>query len=107
MLKEACAKLKKTPQCLNTKILTIKTIATLALATNIDVLAAGVSLALYEVSLIKVLAILAFCIIAATTAGFTLGQKLGNKFGSAVELFGGTILIALGFKILLEGVLQF
>ncbi|MDR0734842.1 MAG: manganese efflux pump MntP family protein [Elusimicrobiota bacterium] len=105
MLKEASAKFKKTPQCASAKMLTLKTVATLALATNIDVLAAGVSLALYEVSLIKVLAILAFCIIAATAAGFALGQKLGNKFGAAVELSGGTILIALGLKILIEGVL--
>jgi putative Mn2+ efflux pump MntP len=104
MLKEAFAKLKK-PQCARSEILTLKTIATLALATNIDVLAAGVSLALYKVSLIKVLAILSFCIIAATAAGFALGRKLGNKFGAAVELAGGIILIMLGLKILLESVL--
>ncbi|MDR0645765.1 MAG: manganese efflux pump [Elusimicrobiota bacterium] len=105
MLKEASAKIKKIPQCVKTQALPLKTIITLALATNIDVFAAGVSLALYEVLLIKVLAVLTVFITSATAAGFSLGQKLGGKFGVAVEFIGGFILIALGNKILLESIL--
>jgi putative Mn2+ efflux pump MntP len=85
--------------------LPLKTIIALALATNIDALMAGVSLALYEVSLIKVLAVLTVFIISATAAGVSLGQKLGGKFGVTVEFLGGFILIAPETKILLESIL--
>jgi putative Mn2+ efflux pump MntP len=105
MLKEASGKLKKHPQNKKSAVLTLKTILALALATNIDALAAGISLALYDVSLLKVLIILTLCIITATSAGFALGQKLGKKCGAAIEMLGGIILITLGLKILLESIL--
>lgn len=82
------------------------TLFTMALATNIDVLAVGVSLALYNVSLPLVLSILTLCIISATALGFTLGRKLSGKLGKKMELAGGLVLIVLSFKILIEGLIH-
>lgn len=93
----------RTEACGTADMTSIKTLLALALATNIDVLAIGVSIALYEFSLLKVSLTLTVCIIAATAAGFGLGKKLGEKLGKRVEFIGGTLLIALAIKILIEG----
>jgi putative Mn2+ efflux pump MntP len=84
-------------------ITSLKTLLTLAFATNIDVLAAGVSIALYKVYLPAVLGILAACVIFFTSLGFTLGSKLGAKLGQRAELLGGAVLLIIAFKILIEG----
>lgn len=74
----------------------------LAVADSIDALAAGVTFAFLEVSILP-----AVLLIGAVTYGFSaLGLRLGNRFGekyrSRAELLGGIILIFMGVKILLE-----
>lgn len=80
-----------------------KSMFLLAVATSIDALAVGVTFALLPNIHLP---------LAVTTIGITtclcsmVGLKIGNAFGRAyqskAELFGGVILILLGFKILLE-----
>lgn len=74
----------------------------LAIATSIDALAVGISLAMeggniwYEAS---VIGILTFAI---SAVGVKIGSLFGNRFGNKAELLGGVILIIIGVKILLE-----
>ena len=75
----------------------------LAIATSIDALAVGISLAMAGVSNI----FLAVLLIGVTTFVLSaVGVRVGNVFGSRyekkAELMGGVILILLGVKILLE-----
>ncbi|MEN6619217.1 MAG: manganese efflux pump MntP family protein [Rikenellaceae bacterium] len=82
-----------------------RTLVTVAIATSIDALAVGVSLALINLSLTKIF--IAWFFIAATTAlsattGIKGGRKIGAKAGKRSELLGGLILIAIGVKILIE-----
>jgi len=81
----------------------LKTVLIMALATNIDVLAIGISLALYKVNIWLVLATLCVCITMATSAGVLLGTMLGNKLGKKAELLGGLVLLAISIKILVQG----
>ena len=79
-----------------------KTMLAMAVATSIDALAVGVSLAFLKVDIW-----VAVSLIGITTAAFSgLGLFVGNIFGcrykSKAELAGGLILIAIGLKILLE-----
>ncbi len=83
-----------------------KTMFVMAIATSIDALAAGISLAM-DLQGNNTYAYLAVLFIGITT--FTLsaiGVKIGNVYGSKwkskAELLGGIILIALGTKILIE-----
>lgn len=83
--------------------LSVRTMFIMAVATSIDALAVGISLAMAG----NVNIVLAVSLIGATT--FTLsaiGVKVGNVFGSRFEknaqIAGGVILILLGLKILLE-----
>jgi len=85
-------------------LLKTKTLLGLALATNLDVLAIGLTLAFYKVSLPLVLAVLSVCIISFTLFGFFMGKKMGALFGKKAELIGGVILIIIALKILLEGI---
>ncbi len=83
--------------------LSVKTMFLLAVATSIDALAVGISLAVVG----NVNILLAAALIGAFTCGMsTLGVKIGNIFGARFEkraqLAGGVILILLGLNILLE-----
>ena len=80
-----------------------KTMLVMAIATSIDALAVGISLAMAG----NVNIFAAVALIGATTFAFSaLGVRIGNVFGSRFEkpaqLCGGIILILLGVKILLE-----
>ena len=81
----------------------VKTMFVMAVATSIDALAVGISLAMAG----DVNIWLAVTLIGITTALFSAsGVKIGNLFGSRyekkAEAAGGIILILLGIKILLE-----
>ena len=83
--------------------LSVKTMFVMAVATSIDALAVGISLAMAGDVNIWLAAIL----IGVTTCALSaLGVKIGNIFGSRFEkkeeAAGGIILILLGAKILLE-----
>ena len=83
--------------------LSVKTMFVMAVATSIDALAVGISLAMAG----NVNIILAVLLIGAFTCGMSaMGVKIGNVFGSRFEkkaqMAGGAILILLGLKILLE-----
>ena len=75
----------------------------LAVATSIDALAVGVTFAFYSVNIW----ITAFIIGAITFIISVLGVKIGNIFGTKykrkAEMAGGAILILLGLKLLVEG----
>ena len=80
-----------------------KTMVVLAVATSIDALAVGISLAMAG----NVNIVAAVALIGAFTCGMSaMGVKIGNVFGSRFEkkaqMAGGAILILLGLKILLE-----
>ena len=102
MLKEA---LEKECDCCeeHNADMSVKTMFVLAVATSIDALAVGISLAMAgDVNIWAAIAL-----IGVTTCGLSaLGVKIGNIFGSRyekkAEFAGGVILILLGVKILLE-----
>ena len=83
--------------------LSFKTMFVMAVATSIDALAVGISLAMAG----NVDIFAAVTLIGLTTCAFSaLGVKIGNIFGARFEkkaqAAGGIILILLGIKILLE-----
>ena len=79
---------------------THKLLLTLAIATSIDAMAAGFSLMLLELN-----PLLACCIIGLTTfiisfIGVYVGKLSGTWLESKAEIFGGVVLVAIGFRIL-------
>ena len=91
--------------------LDVKTMFLIAVATSIDALAVGITFACVPVEIIAasplVNTIVAVCLIGATTfvlscAGVKAGSVFGSRYKSKAEFVGGTILILIGVKILLE-----
>lgn len=74
----------------------------LALATSIDALAVGLSLAVLQVAILYPAVIIGIVAFLMTIIGSRIGPLLGRFFGKRAELFGGVILIAIGIKILIE-----
>lgn len=74
----------------------------LSLATSIDALAVGLSLAVLGVEIWTPAVVIGLVAGVLTICGMLLGRRLGQAWGSGVEIFGGLVLIAIGVKILLE-----
>lgn len=84
------------------KPLTIPLLLTLSLATSIDAAAVGLSLSFLNVNIIEpaiIIGIITFCV---SLSGIFLGCKIGDFFGSKIEIVGGIILVGIGIKILIE-----
>ena len=75
----------------------------LAVATSIDALAVGISLAMETGEIFVPATAIGVITMAISMVGVYLGGIIGDKFGNKAELLGGTILILIGTKFLLEG----
>jgi putative Mn2+ efflux pump MntP len=74
----------------------------LSVATSIDALAVGLSLAMLGSTILIPAAIIGIVAATFTITGMFLGRRIGTRWGKRVEVAGGLILIAIGLKILLE-----
>ena len=74
----------------------------LSLATSIDALAVGLSMAFLGVTIWIPSMIIGIVAAVMTAIGMMFGRKLGTRFGKRMELIGGIILIGIGIKILIE-----
>ena len=102
MLKEA---LEKSEGCdLNTgSDLGIKTMFVMAVATSIDALAVGISLAMAgNVNISLAVVTIGAITFLMSASGVKIGSVFGCKFEKKAQFAGGCILILLGCKILLE-----
>lgn len=82
--------------------LDMKTMIVLAIATSIDALAIGITLAFFEISIVKAISIIGFITFTISFIGVIIGNKFGDKFQGKAEIIGGGILVLIGLKILLE-----
>lgn len=78
---------------------------TLSVATSIDALAVGLSLAFLESRLLIAAISIGTVAFLFTAAGFYFGRRIGSLFGRWAEVLGGVVLIGLGLRILLTEVL--
>lgn len=79
-----------------------RTMLAMAVATSIDALAIGVSLAFLKVNIWETVIMIGITTALFSGAGVLIGNFFGGKFKSKAEFAGGFILIAIGLKILLE-----
>lgn len=82
--------------------LNVKELLVLAVATSIDALAVGITLAFLSVSIVEAMLIIGCVTFVISVIGVYIGNFFGNKYKSKAELAGGIILILIGLKILLE-----
>ena len=83
--------------------LSFREMVPLALATSIDALAVGVSFALVEVEIFSSVGLIGATTFILSAVGVALGAFVGSKFRKVATIIGGSVLILMGVKILLEG----
>lgn len=74
----------------------------LSVATSIDALAVGVSFAFLEAGILVPALVIGLFTFAVSFAGALLGGAASERWGTAMEILGGTVLIGIGLRILLE-----
>lgn len=79
-----------------------KTMLAMAIATSIDAMAAGISLAMTGANIWLNALCIGLFTCALSAVGVKIGAVFGAKFEKKAQLAGGIILIGLGLKILLE-----
>ena len=83
--------------------LSVKTMFLMAVATSIDALAVGISLAMVgSVNIWLAAAFIGICTCLLSALGVKIGNVFGSRYEKKAEFTGGVILILLGVKILLE-----
>jgi putative Mn2+ efflux pump MntP len=74
----------------------------LSVATSIDALAVGLSLAMLQLDIWYPSVIIGFTTALLSLIGLRLGNRLGTRFGQRMERIGGILLIVIGVRILVE-----
>lgn len=74
---------------------------TLSLATSIDALAVGLSLAFLESRILLAAPVIGSITFLITGAGFYIGREVGSRLGRWAEILGGLVLIGIGLRIVL------
>lgn len=106
MLKEAFS---KECDCCQDKDadLSAKTMFVMAVATSIDAMAVGISLAMAgDVNIWLAAALIGVITFAFSALGVKIGNVFGSRFEKKAQAAGGIILVVLGIKILLEHLLE-
>lgn len=76
------------------------TLMALAVSVSLDALAAGFSMGMMDVDLVKLSVILGTVIFLIAIGGLGLGRRFGRLIGKRAELVGGVVLILLGIHVL-------
>lgn len=83
-------------------IFKMRTVCGLGLATSIDALAVGISLAIIQAAIVPQTLIIGLVTFAFSAFGVFFGSRVGRKIDLKLDLIGGVILILIGCRILIE-----
>jgi putative Mn2+ efflux pump MntP len=94
---------RRAPDCrVQSKRLSLPALLVLAVATSIDALAVGLSFSALAVEIIVPVLLIGLVTFCLSLLAVFIGHRFGTWFAGKVEILGGTILLAIGLKILLE-----
>lgn len=79
-----------------------KEMIVLAIATSIDALAVGITMAFLDVNIILAVLLIGIITFVISVIGVKIGNIFGDKYEKKAELAGGIILVLMGIKILVE-----
>ncbi len=101
MIKEAISAIKNPEEC-ECKNLTVKELFFQAVATSIDALAMGVTFAALGINIINAAVVICVITLVLSFTGVYIGKTVGKFLREKAEIFGGSVLIIIGLKILIE-----
>lgn len=80
----------------------VKVVATLAVATSIDALAAGVTLSIRKANIAVACIVIGLVTAALSFAGAHAGRRFGARMGKRLDIVGGLVILALAAKTLVD-----
>ena len=86
----------------NSNDFSFKTMLIMAIATSIDALAVGISLAFLKVNIWVAILFIGLITALFSATGIKIGYSFGKRHKTFAEILGGIILVAMAFKILIE-----
>ena len=78
-----------------------RSLVMLSIATSIDALAVGLSLAILQANILVSSLSIGITSSLLSLVGLLVGKKLSNRFGKRMEILGGIILIFIGLRIVI------
>lgn len=85
--------------------LSFRVLVLMGIATSMDALVVGVSLAFFEIRILQSIVIIGFITFLAAMIGMLIGKSSNKKSGKKIEIVGGVLLIGIGLKILMEHII--
>jgi manganese efflux pump family protein len=79
-----------------------RTLMMLCVATSLDALAVGLSMAMIQAPVLAPSLMIGVVCLTLSTIGLVTGTRLGETFGKKMEILGGMILIGIGLEILVS-----
>ncbi len=106
--KECCllTDTEKDDQCQKNASLSARVMLAFAIATSIDALAAGLTFAVCSVNILVAISLIGIVTFIACFIGAAIGARIGDRFKEKAQIAGGVILLAIGFKILIEHIIS-
>lgn len=86
--------------------LDIKELVILAIATSIDALAVGVVFAAQKTALTFSVTVIGVVTFVVCLAGVIIGNRFGSKYEKKAEFAGGAVLVLIGIKLLIDGLIK-
>lgn len=83
----------------------VKEMTILAIATSIDALSVGVTFSFFDIHIIPACLLIAGTTLVISMVGVAIGNIFGNRYEQRAEIFGGVILILIGLRLLIGGLL--
>ncbi len=105
MLFDAKKEGRKAPEleiCEFANLFSAKSLIMQGIATSIDALAAGVSIAALKINIFTAAALIGLITFVLCIIGVEIGKRFGSLLGLRAKVIGGIVLIGIGTKILLE-----
>ena len=81
-------------------------ILTLSIATSIDALAVGVTMAFFNVNIILAITVIGVITFIICALGVKIGNVFGSKYENTAKFAGGVVLICIGLEILIKGLIE-
>jgi putative Mn2+ efflux pump MntP len=79
------------------------TLIALSLATSVDALAVGISMALLKVNVLGPSLVIGLVAGTLSSLGVVVGNRVGQRWGRAMEVLGGGVLLCLAMRIIFGG----
>lgn len=102
MIWDAFHEAPESETCASESPLNLRELLMLAVATSIDALAVGITFAFLKVSILPAVLIIGCITFVLSFVGVAAGNRFGTRFQKKAEIAGGTVLVLIGLKILLE-----